>query len=88
MIDIVEDLRQKLRGLDYGPVSDAELAGMRTIDAEARHNDLIEGIEEDGDIARLFAMLREERVPAPVQTVIVNAYLDRRFGPATSGANG
>jgi len=77
MADPVEALRTKLRGMRYQRVSDTELNRMMVVDAESRHNDLLEGIEEDPGVGRLFAMLREERVPLCLQREVVEAYFDR-----------
>jgi len=72
----VETVRAEVRALDYVRGTPAEAADWRRADADARHNNVIEGLEYSPVEDALFDMLRDEAVPPPLATQILLRLLD------------
>lgn len=67
----VEAVRAEVRALDYVRGTPEEAADWRRADADARHNNVIEGLEFSPVEDALFDMLRDEAVPPELATQIV-----------------
>jgi len=67
----VEAVRAEVRALDYVRGTPAEQQEWREADADARHNNVIEGLVFSPVEDALFAMLREEAVPPHLATQII-----------------
>lgn len=72
----VEAVRAEVRALDYVRGTPAEQQEWRDADADARHNNVIEGLEFSPVEDALFDMLREEAVPPELATQIVLKLMD------------
>ncbi len=67
----VETVRAEIRALDYVRGTPAEKQEWREADADARHNNVIEGIMFSPVEDALFNMLRDETVPPDLAVQIV-----------------
>lgn len=72
----VETVRAEVRALDYVRGTPEEAADWRRADADARHNNVIEGLEYSPVEDALFDMLRDEAVPPELATRIVLKLMD------------
>ncbi len=72
----VEAVRAEVRALDYVRGTPAEQQEWRDADADARHNNVIEGLEYTPVEDALFGMLRDEAVPPELATQIVLKLMD------------
>lgn len=72
----VETVRAEVRALDYVRGTPEEAADWRRADADARHNNVIEGLEYSPVEDALFDMLRDEAVPPDLATQIVLKLMD------------
>ncbi len=72
----VEAVRAEVRALDYVRGTPAEQQEWRDADADARHNNVIEGLEYTSIEDALFDMLRDEAVPPELATQIVLKLMD------------
>jgi len=72
----VEAVRSEVRALDYPRGTPAEQQEWRDADADARHNNVIEGLEFSPVEDALFDMLRVEAVPPELATQIVLKLMD------------
>lgn len=79
---LIERYRAELRAMTFPRLDDTQLADMRRRDAHAHHSSAIEGIHPSPELAALFDMFLEERVPPDVSDAFVDRYLDHRFGHA------
>ncbi|WP_112384224.1 hypothetical protein [Sphingomonas carotinifaciens] len=67
----VEVVRAEVRALAYARGTADEAADWRRADADARHNNVIEGLEFSPVEDALFDILRDEAVPPELATQIV-----------------
>lgn len=67
----VEAVRAEVRALDYVRGTPEEATDWRRADADARHNNVIEGLEYSPVEDALFDMLRDEAVPPDLAVQIV-----------------
>lgn len=88
----VEAVRAEVRALDYVRGTPAEQQEWREADADARHNNVIEGLVFSPIEDALFDMLRDEAVPPELATQIVlrlhdhpNADLSLAITPVGTG---
>ncbi|MET3439042.1 hypothetical protein [Sphingomonas sp. 1185] len=72
----VEAVRAEVRALDYVRGTPVEAADWHRADADARHNNVIEGLEYSPVEEALFDMLRDEAVPPDLATQIVLKLMD------------
>ncbi|WP_230661013.1 hypothetical protein [Psychrobacter sp. I-STPA10] len=63
--------RQKIRAMDFTPLTDEELIVVNQKHIDAVENARLEGYYQKSDSKELFAMLNEERVPLDIQETIV-----------------
>ncbi len=67
----VEAVRAEVRALDYARGTPAEQQEWRDADADARHNNVIEGLAFSPVEDALFDMLRDEAVPPDLAVQII-----------------
>ncbi|WP_227429175.1 hypothetical protein [Psychrobacter sp. I-STPA6b] len=67
----IEYFRQKIRAMEYTPLTDEELAVVIEKHIDAVEDVRLEGYYLTADDDEFFAMLNEERVPLDIQADIV-----------------
>ena len=75
---LIERYRAELRAMPLPRLDDAQLADMRRRDAHAHHSSAIEDVHPSPELAALFDLFLEERVPAEVSRAFVTRFFDDR----------
>ena len=79
---VVERYRADLHTQAYACVDDQLLAELRRPSESGHHSNAIEGIHPTPELAALFAMFLDERVPSEVSGLYVQRYILERIVPA------
>ena len=79
---VVEHYRAELHARAYARVDEQALAELRRRSESGHHSNAIEGIHPTPELAALFAMFLEERVPPEVSGPYVHRYILERIVPA------
>jgi len=79
---VVELYRAELRALPFVRLDDAAMVEILIRSANAHQSSAIEGIHPTPEVAALFTMFIEERVPSSVSSPYVTRYVMERIVPA------
>jgi len=83
---IVEQYRSQLLATGFTPLGDTELEALRAAEAEMHHSNAIEGIAPSPEMAALFEMFLEIRVPPEVSDPVFNRYVRDRVAGRIAAA--
>ena len=79
---VIEGYRQELRSQSFGRVDNVGMVELRRNSADAHQSSVIEGIHPTPEVAALFTMFLEERVPPKVSELYVMRYVREQLVPA------